>query len=473
MTDSLAQIKFGTDGWRAVIAREFTFSNLARVAQAYADFLRSEKLTQDTMVVVGFDRRFLSEHFAKHAAEIVAGNGFQVALFSEAQPTPIISWAVKDLHAAGGIVITASHNPPEFNGFKIKAPWGGSASPETTSAVEKLVDLNPAQYAPVSEQPQSLTNSIATYRQQIADYIDLDLISRAKEKFVVDPMHGSAGSWVQSFLAGGNLEIETIRAHRDPLFGGVNPEPIDQNLAPLKQRVLEVHALAGVATDGDADRVGAVDELGHTMTMHDVVPLLLIHLARQRKMTGAVVVTVSQSVLTKRIAASLGLKIHETPIGFKYIADLMLKENVLIGAEESGGIGVKGHIPERDGILNSLLFLEAIIASGKAPSQMLSEMHREFGEFRFGRRDLHMPVNAGQELVARLAMNTPGQFAGYEVVNTQTLDGTKIWFDDESWLLFRQSGTEPVLRVYSEATSVEKCGRLLDAGQSLASKSAR
>jgi len=277
-------------------------------------------------------------------------------------------------------------------------------------------------------------------------------------------MHGSAGVWVESFLQGGPLRVETIRSFRDPLFGGVNPEPIDQNLGPLKRRVVETKALVGLATDGDSDRVGAVDERGRTMTMHDVVPLLLLHLSRQRQMSGAVVVTVSQSVLTKRIAKAIGLKLYETPIGFKYIADLMLKEDILLGAEESGGIGVKGHIPERDGILNSLLFLEAIITAGKPPSEMLRELHQEFGEFHFGRRDLHMPVSRGQELVANLSQQPPANFVGFDVVGVQTLDGAKLIFGDDSWLLFRQSGTEPVLRIYSEATSVEKMNALLDAG---------
>ena len=469
MTDRLPEIKFGTDGWRAVIAREFTFSNLDRVAQAYADFLSSEnKPTESPLVVIGFDRRFLSEHFAQRSAEIMAGNGFKVALFSEAQPTPLISWAVKDLNAAGGIVITASHNPAVFNGFKIKAPWGGSAAPETTAAVEKLVDVNnPRQAEPLNETEQ-LVGAVFTYRKQISSYVDLERIRRASGKVIVDPMHGSAGRWVEGFLKGGTLETETIRDFRDPLFGGVNPEPIDQNLEPLKQRVIASSAMVGLATDGDADRVGAVDERGETMTMHDVVPLLLLHLARQRGMSGAVVVTISQSVLTKRIAAAMGLELHETAIGFKYIADLMLKEDILIGAEESGGIGVKGHIPERDGILNSLLFLEAIIAAGKPPAQMLAELHREFGEFRFGRRDLHMPVSQGQGLVAKLSSRPPTKIGEYEVVGVQTLDGAKVLFKDESWLLFRQSGTEPVLRIYAEATSFAKRDALLDAGVSWA-----
>jgi phosphomannomutase len=468
VTEALAQIKFGTDGWRALIARDFTFANLERVAQAYADYL-SQSSSITPFVVVGFDRRFLSENFARRAAEVMTGNGFRIALFQEAQPTPLISWAVKDLHATGGIMITASHNPATFNGFKIKAPWGGSAAPETTSVVEQLVDKNSPKRSAFTEANQELLEpSISRYREQIASYVDLDRLRSANARAIVDPMHGSAGLWVESFLRGGELQVETIRSYRDPLFGGVNPEPIDQNLEVLKQRVVETSAVVGLATDGDADRVGAVDETGRTLTMHDVVPMLLLHLSRARKMTGAVVVTVSQSVLTKRIANAFGLKIHETPIGFKYVADLMLKEDILLGAEESGGIGVKGHIPERDGVLNSLLFLEAIISAGKRPSEMLRDLHREFGEFYFGRCDLHMPVVQGQELVSMLAEKPPAGLANENVTGVQAQDGVKLIFTDESWLLFRQSGTEPVLRIYAEATSVEKMKRLLDAGEEVA-----
>jgi phosphomannomutase len=498
---NLAPIKFGTDGWRAVIAADYTFANVERVAQAYADYLKStiEKSLVDQLVdvgqlsedeaevpqfrnvvkkavasafqleIVGFDRRFLSEAFAQRAAEVLAGNGLKIALFSEAAPTPLISWAVKYLGASGGVVITASHNPAEFNGFKIKAPWGGSADSEMTLAVERLVDANPPKRASVSAAAHEFIEpAIASYRAHITSYLDLDRIRGSEATVVVDPMHGTGGNWVESFLAGGKLKVETIRGQRDPLFGGVNPEPIDSNLAALKQRMIERKALVGLATDGDADRVGAVNELGETMTMHAVVPLLLLHLVRQRKMTGAVVRTFSQSVLLKRIAAAHNLKLYETPIGFKYIAELMLSDDILLGAEESGGIGVKGHIPERDGILNSLLFLEAIISAGKPPSEMLHDLHREFGEFHFGRKDLHVESATGLKLLERLRKATPDSIAGYGVVGVETMDGTKLLFDDESWLLFRQSGTEPVLRIYSEATSVAKVSALLAAGEEMA-----
>jgi phosphomannomutase len=498
---NLAPIKFGTDGWRAVIAREYTFANLERVAQAYADYLattreksllnqlvavgqvrRDEAETEmlrgvvskavrdaSALVVVGYDRRFLSEHFAKRVAQVLVGNGLEVSLFHEDAPTPLISWAVKELAAAGGVVITASHNPADFNGFKIKAPWGGSAAPETTLAVEKLVDTNAVRRGEIEDDGyELLAPVIASYRKQIASYIDLDRLRRSAGVVIVDPMHGSGGNWVESFLTGGQLRVETIRAYRDPLFGGVSPEPIDGNLGALKQRVTETKALVGLATDGDADRVGAVNELGETMPMHLVVPLVLLHLVRQRSMTGGIVRTFSQSVLLKRIAAAHQLKLYETPIGFKYIAELMLRDDILIGAEESGGIGVKGHIPERDGVLNSLLFLEAIVVAGKPPSEMLRELHREFGEFHFARKDLHVEPEPGQRLVEKLAIAPPQRLAGYPVRGVETLDGTKLLFDDESWLLLRQSGTEPVLRVYAEATSIAKTNALLAAGEELA-----
>jgi phosphomannomutase len=470
VTKTLVPIRFGTDGWRALIAQDFTFANVERVTQAYASYLSEQATTSGaTLVVVGYDRRFLSDKFARRACEVLVGNGLRVALFPHDTPTPLVSWAVKVLQGIGGIVITASHNPFDFNGFKIKAPWGGSAFPETTSEVERLIDASrPIRGELLAEGRELLAPAVESYRQQIESYIDLERLRTAIGTVVIDPMHGTGGRWVEGFLSGGTLMVETIRANRDPLFGGINPEPIDRNLAALKQRVVDSQAFLGLATDGDADRVGAVDERGQTMTMHDVVPLLLLHLARQRKMTGGVVRTFSQSILTKRIAAAHDLELYETPIGFKYIADLMLKEDILIGAEESGGIGVKGHIPERDGILNSLLFLEAVITAGKPPSEMLRDLHEEFGEFRFGRRDLHVEVEAGKELVSRLATDAPVEVGGDKVVNVETLDGTKLEFGDESWLLFRQSGTEPVLRIYSEATSVQKMESLLAAGVALA-----
>ncbi|MGB8508614.1 MAG: phosphoglucomutase/phosphomannomutase family protein [Pyrinomonadaceae bacterium] len=488
--EGLTPIRFGTDGWRAVIAHEFTFDNVERVAQAYADYLTNQprqattsnaneqvsqppgvprEMSSQPHVVIGYDRRFLSEQFARRAAEVFAGNELKVSLFDMDVPTPLVSWAVRESGAAGGVVITASHNPAHFNGFKIKAPWGGSASPEMTSAVESLLDARAPRRANLPETKRDvLESAVKTYRAQVAAYVDLERLRSTRARIVVDPMHGSGGRWVESFLGGGTLEVETIRAERDPLFGGVAPEPIDRNLSPLKGRVRETGALIGLATDGDADRVGAVGDGGETMTMHEVVPLILLHLARRGGTSGGIVRTFSQSVLLKRIAAAHNLKLYETPIGFKYVAELMLREDILIGAEESGGIGVRGHIPERDGILNSLLLLDAVVASGKKPGEMVREMHREYGDFYFGRRDLHTDVASGLELVSRLASNAPLKVGEYAVTGVETLDGTKLIFGDESWLLFRQSGTEPVLRIYAEATSVAKMQTLLEHGSRVA-----
>lgn len=481
-------IRFGTDGWRAVIGDGFTFANLERVAQAYADFVNQARGDQCScrssvetfrrgkapLVVVGFDCRFLSPEFAKRTAEILNGNEISVALFDNAIPTPIVSWTVREKKAAGGIVITASHNPAEFNGFKIKTSFGGSATSEITQAVEALIDNRPPLIKSVSAAANSetLESGIRTYREQIASFIDLELICAARQTVVIDSMHGSGAGWIESFLRAEKLKTEIIRARRDPLFGGVNPEPVDRNLKLLKKSVGDAGALIGLATDGDADRLGAVNEKGETMTMHQVVPLLLLHLIRRRKMSGAIVKTFSQSVLVERIAAAHNLPLYETPIGFKYIAELMLREDILIGAEESGGIGIKGHLPERDGILNNLLLLEAVIAAAKTPSELVRDIYREFGEFYFDRLDISMNVGRGQEFVKNLALNPPDKIAEEKVIEVKTLDGTKLLFGDESWLLFRQSGTEPILRVYCEATAIVKTAKLLKAGIQLANREA-
>lgn len=479
ISESKPTITFGTDGWRGLIAKDFTFANLEKVAQAYADFVNNENSvsgkSEKPSVVIGGDHRFLSEQFARRVAEILSANSINVALFEKPVPTPLVSWATRENQASGGVMITASHNPAEYNGFKIKAPWGGSAPQEITKAVESLIDRNSVRDK--SEFSGSIDDvsdgeSIQSYRRQIAELVDLDQIRASSVRVIVDSIHGVGGRWVESFLKLGNINCETIRAERNAFFGGVHPEPIDANLGALKTRVKSAGAILGLATDGDADRVGAVNELGETMTMHQVVPLMLLHLIKNRRMTGGIVRTFSQSVLIKRIAAAYNLPLYETPIGFKYVADLMLKTDILIGAEESGGIGVKGHIPERDGILNSLLLLEAVIAAKQTPTEMVKALHQEFGEFHYDRRDLHVEIDFGRELIAELTFNPPASVEGYEVAGIESSDGVKLLLEDESWILFRQSGTEPVLRVYSEATSIAKREQLLDFGCRMALKQA-
>ncbi|MEW6731285.1 MAG: phosphoglucomutase/phosphomannomutase family protein [Acidobacteriota bacterium] len=464
-------IKFGTDGWRAVIADQFTFENVSIVTQALIDYLNDLPAPNRT-VAVGYDRRFLSEQFAAQVAAQMAANNFQVLLFDAPVPTPMVSYQVKVAALAAGVVITASHNPPEFNGFKVKAAFGGSAPPEITQAIEARLYRSKPQIGTLIDaiaaghiepiQPS------ADYGRQVARLVDLDRIKSANVNLVVDPMHGSGNRWVEHLLAGGNCRVRTIRAERDAYFGGVNPEPLAQNLAPLAQAVHTDNALIGLATDGDADRVGALDEMGQFINSHQIVAVLLLHLARRRGWQGGVVRTFSQSVLIKRIAESLGLPLYETPIGFKYIAELMLTKDILIGGEESGGIGILGHIPERDGIVNSLLLAEAVIASESRPSQLLSSIWREFGRFYYNRLDLHANIARGKEFVERVRQSPPAQLGGEKVVDLATLDGTKLIFADESWLLLRQSGTEPVLRLYCEATSAEKMQTILAAAQDFA-----
>lgn len=461
-------IKFGTDGWRAVIADGFTFENVRIVSQALADYLKDHKANT---VVVGYDRRFLSEKFAATVAEVLAGNSLNVRYFSSDTPTPAVSFEVLKIGAAAGVVITASHNPPEYNGFKIKASFGGSATPAQTLEVEKRLHKTPPKTIPflqgVAEERISIIDAPSDYKKQLETSIDMDLIRSSNVTMVIDSMHGTGGRWIEHIVgSGAKCKVVTIRADRDLLFGGVNPEPIEKNLQKLAERVKELGAYLGLATDGDADRVGAMDENGNFLNSHQIVAILLLHLARKRKLSGSVVKTFSQSVLIDRIAEALGLEVHETPIGFKYIAEYMLRENVLIGGEESGGIGITGHLPERDGIFNSLLLAEAVLSSGLTPSKHLEQIWREFGRFFYDRRDIHMDIKRGNELVSRLHREPPAKINGEVVKDLKNLDGVKLIFEDDSWLLLRQSGTEPVLRLYCEATSAPKVERLLDAAQS-------
>lgn len=457
----LDPIKFGTDGWRAVIADQYTFANLERVSQAYASsMLQDFPEAKPVSVSIGYDNRFLSEQFAARVGQVLSANGLHVELFSQAVPTPLLSFAVIHGKKNGGIMITASHNPPEFNGFKIKADWGGSAFEEATRAVEALVDRSPVKMdvAPASDPPDKVW---APYKKHVRKLIDIEKIKDAGLTVVVDSMHGTGSSHIQEFIEGGKTVVKTVRGNRDVLFGGVAPEPVDRNLGALKEAVIAANATVGIATDGDADRLGAVSDSGQTMTMLEVVPILLVHLLKNRGAKGKVVATVTQSVLLRRMARAYNLEFVETPVGFKYIAREMLDSDVLIGAEESGGIGVQGHIPERDGIFNGLLFLEAIAALGKKPSELMSELHKEFGFFAYGRNDLHVSPSDGKQFLSALKKTPPASICGSAIKDIVTMDGVKFVFADDSWLMFRQSGTEPVLRTYAEATSEEKTAQLL------------
>lgn len=466
------QIKFGTDGWRGVIARDFTFDNLSLVAQATMDYLVRRDLAGKG-VVIGHDRRFLSREFAHRVAEIAAGNGIPVLLSDGFAPTPAISWAVRERGAGAGIMITASHNPPQYNGFKIKEAFGGSALPSTTHEVEGIVAANQAAGRAIRERPFDeahgaglieLFDPCDGYFRQIRRYVDLDLITRAGIPALVDPMFGAGSGMIPRLLPG----IAEIHGEENPSFGGQPPEPIGERLTELAALVARGTYRVGLALDGDADRIGAVDENGDFFSSHCIFTVILRHLIEHKGLTGGVVKTVSTTRMVDLLADKFGLRLFETPIGFKHICGLMLTEDILMGGEESGGLGVKGHIPERDGILLGLLLLEAMAVSGKGLRQLLDETMDEIGHFFYRRIDRNIGQAAKERLVRGLSSAPPTEIDGRPVAATNFSDGFKFIFADGDWLLIRPSGTEPVLRLYSEAASPERVERLLRAAQCLA-----
>jgi phosphomannomutase len=409
----------------------------------------------------------MAQHFASRVAEVLAGNGFQVELLDCPFPTPYVSYEVKRRGLAGGVMVTARHNPPEFCGIKFKAPFGGSATPAIVKEIEGRLHQTAPRIATGAEEIKKV-GPRREYFDHVKSLVDFGVIQRAKPRVVADAMHGAARDLLGKILGEFGIECLTIRDNPDPLFGGVFPEPMEENLGALRAAILKAKAGIGLATDGDADRLGAMDGEGHYVNTHQILALLILYLVRQRGWTGKVVRTVSQSVMIDRICLKLGLPCTIVPIGFKNIADLMLQEDILIGGEESGGVGVKNHIPERDGILISLLLLEAFAHSGVTLRQGIEELWTEFGEFHFLRSDLHVPLEFGKSLVDRLRDNPPSQYADLTLRRVDCLDGTKLVFTDESWILFRQSGTEPLLRIYCEAGSLDQVRHMIKEGEGLA-----
>jgi phosphomannomutase len=465
-------IKFGTDGWRGVIAREFTFENVSIVAQATMDYMIREGLA-DKGLVIGYDRRFLSREFAERSAEIAVGNGIKVLLTEGYTPTPAVSWAVNARKTGLGIMITASHNPPVYNGFKVKESFGGSARPSTTKKIEEQVTDNIAKNRQILSTPfaEALQRGMITqfdanreYYAQLQKYVDIDLIKMSSIPFVVDPMFG-AGSGAFPVLI---PQCTEIHGDCNPAFGGQAPEPIMEHLQELSETVKNGAFRAGLALDGDADRIGAVDENGDFFSSHMIYTVLLRHLYERKGLRGGVVKTVSTTQMINLLAEKYGLELFETPIGFKHICELMLDNDILMGGEESGGLGVKGHIPERDGVLMGLLLLEAMAMSGKGLKQLLDETMDEIGYFFYRRIDLQIEQLAKEKLIDRLNSGGITEIAGVPVARTNFSDGFKFIFASGSWLLIRPSGTEPVLRLYSEAGSPEEVEKFLSAGRELA-----
>jgi phosphomannomutase len=469
-------IKFGTDGWRAIIADTFTFENVRHAAQATADYFKTVN-GPERALFIGYDVRFLSRKFAQIAGEVFVENGFRVVLMDRPYPTPYVSFEVRRRAFVGGVVITASHNPPEFNGFKVKAHFGGSATPSITAQIEAKLRGGDRGTHPEFPQEFGVRPSISSrppivetvgpekhYFEHLKSLLDWDRISKSKLKIVVDSMHGCGGFILQEMLSNTSCSVQTIRGNPDPLFGGINPEPMMPQLEPLAEAVRKSGSHIGLATDGDADRLGIVDETGEYVNTLQTLSLLLLHVYRNKGWRGAVARTYSQSLLIPRIASSFGLMLYELPIGFKNIGELMLKNEILIGGEESGGIGLSRHLPERDGIFINLLMLDLLAASGKSCTELIRDMWKEFGEFHFDRRDLHVPIETGLAAVAKWNSDPPTTFAGRKVSEIGKLDGSKVFLEKDSWILFRQSGTEPLLRVYCEAPTKAAVKEIMSAG---------
>lgn len=480
-------VHFGTDGWRAVISDTFTFHNLRMVTQAIADAVSSGSWSNGTSLngksesrkmVVGFDTRFLSDRYAADVARVLAANGYTVYLAQSDSPTPSISFTVRHLGAIGGVMITASHNAPRYNGIKLKAPYGGAAQREQCRRVEVYLNDNEQRARGPNlmdfEQARKLGliqrfNPIPAYCDHLRTLIDFDAIAENPQQLVVDSMYGSGRGVIKGILQGTGCEVKEIRGEMNPGFGGIHPEPIGKYLSALAGAISTHMGNIGLATDGDADRIGAMDERSNFVDPHKIMALALRHLVENRGWSGPVVRTVSTTRMIDRLAQHYNLKVYETPVGFDHIANYMLKEDVLIGGEESGGISFNGHIPEGDGILMGLLLVEIIAASGKSLHELVEDLLQEVGPAFYQRNDLRLKRPVAKDLMKQhLLENAPASIANEKVTDIITVDGVKYILADDSWLLIRPSGTEPVLRVYAECRSPEMLQELISYGEQIA-----
>jgi phosphomannomutase len=484
-------IRFGTEGWRAVMADEFTVDNVRLVTQAIAGHVaragrRGARTdaparraappgrvgrTAPCTVAVGYDTRFLSGFFARAICEVLAGNGLRSVLSAGPVPTCAVSRYVAAKRLSAGIMVTASHNPAIYNGVKVKESSGGSATSETVASIERRLGRSAVRRVPFNEAAEAgmvrPAPMLPLFLQGIRSFLDMATIRRARLRVIVDSMHGAGGALIEGLLKGGRCRVETLHANPDPLFGGHAPEPIAAHLGELAARVRQTRADLGIANDGDADRLGIIGPGGVWLNPGQVMCVLLLHLVQARRAAGAVVKTVSNTMMINRLAQALGLRLIEVPVGFKHIAKLMLTEDILIGGEESGGIGVKGYLPERDGILAGLLVLEALAVRRRSLASILRDLERQCGRWWYGRCDQHGSMAQVDRLFRRLQAAAPTAMAGIPVAQVSTLDGVKLIGRDESWLLFRRSGTEPIVRIYAETPRQDRLARLLGFGVGL------
>lgn len=472
-------IKFGTDGWRAVIAETFTFENLRIVSQAIADYLvEAHHAEPDPSIVIGFDTRFLSDRFAAEVARVMAANGITAYLARADAPTPAISYNIVHKQAVGGIMITASHNPPRYNGLKVKAAYGGAASKLEIAAIERklsgiheriganLMDFEKARERGLIEK---FDPAWPYYEHLTTNLVNMDIISNGELQVVVDSMYGSGRGVFGEVVSRTRTKIHELHSDLHPGFGGVHPEPLAKNLKTLISTVQNENAHLGIATDGDADRIGAVDDQGRFVDPHTIMALSVRYLVERRGMSGSLAKTISSTLMLNRMAKKYNLELHETPVGFDVIADLMMKDDILLGGEESGSISIKGHIPEGDGILMGLLLMEIIAEAGVPLSELIADLQATFGPTCYQRDDVRLNTFVVKsDMVKKLVDNTPQTIAGETVVKVDSYDGVKYHLADDSWLLIRPSGTEPVLRLYAEASNSAAVEALLAKARELA-----
>ena len=470
------EITFGTDGWRGIIARDFTFANVRVCAQGVADCLKQAGMTKQGLII-GYDTRFASEDFAAAAAEVTAANGIKTYLCDKATPTPVVSYGVLARKAAGAIIITASHNPGIWNGFKYKNQHGASAPDDVTAEIVKSIDRilakgKPEQMPLEKALKQGLvarTDLAKVYLEQVARLVDLPAIRKAGLNIKIDSMYGAGAGYLKGILEGGKTRVTELNGERNPLFPGmIRPEPIAVNLKRLSALIREEGASAGLATDGDADRVGIIDEKGNFITQLQTFALLCLYFLEVRGEKGPLVKTLTSSSMIDRLGELYDVPVFETMVGFKYVAPIMLKEDAIIGGEESGGYGFRGHVAERDGILAGLYFLDFMLRTGKKPSELLAYLYSKVGPHYYQRIDDEFPEAERQTIINRLRDNPPESIEGVKVNKIDTADGFRYLLADNSWLLIRFSGTEPVLRIYAESSSEEKVKKLLEAGKKLA-----
>jgi len=450
MSNTVSQIKFGTDGWRAIIADTYTLENVRILTQAVADYLGVGK-----KVAIGYDTRFMSAKFAEAVAIVLQNNGIEAVLSDRPTPTPALSFVVKTRKLDLGIMITASHNPAEYNGFKIKNAAGGGASLEVTSQVESLLGKTPVKDAALTCAIKPV-DIIKDYIKFIRNYIDLKKIKNKKFKVLVDSMYGSGDSFIAGVLKGTSIKLEFMRNTINPSFEGGRPEPIEENLGELKARVKKEKFDLGIALDGDADRIAAVAPGGVFIHPQKILGLLALHLNQDRHWSGGLVKTICGTTMMDNIAKFLKIKLYETPVGFKYISNLMTTVDIVAGGEEAGGMGVKGYIPERDGSMAGLLLIEMMAYRNKNILKILNETEKQFGKFYYLRQDFHL-----NKRVEPKKENLPKELLGKKVIEIKDFDGIKLICEDQSWLMFRGSGTEPIMRTYAEAKSLPQAKKLL------------